>query len=182
MGMTKRKEEKKKSQVDQAEAGAEETEQLDKQELLAKLQRVSADFLNYQKRMARNDEELRLWVKADFIKKLLPIVDDLEQALEAGKNGNNMESLLAGFRLVYEHLQDMLAKQQVETIETKGQKFDPAIHEAMLQQESAEHGAGTVVAELRKGYSMDGRTLRPARVSVSKAAAESDSEPQTNNQ
>ena len=174
--MIKRKDEKKKHKDEQAEASVQEAkgqkEQLDKKELLEKLQRVTADFLNYQKRIARNAEDVRVWAKAELIKGLLPIVDDFEQALEAGKNANDVESLLAGFSLVYEHLQDMLAKQQVETVKTEGEEFDPAIHEAMLQQESADHKPGTVVAELRKGYTVDGRTLRPARVAVSRKPAD----------
>lgn len=183
--MTKRKDEKKKHKDEQAEVpvadsakvasattagqeAKEQKEQLDKKELLKKLQRVTADFLNYQKRIARNAEDVRVWAKAELIKGLLPIVDDFEQALEAGKNANDVESLLAGFSLVYEHLQDMLSKQQVEVVKTEGEKFDPAIHEAMLQQASADYEPGTVISELRKGYTMDGRTLRPARVSVSR--------------
>lgn len=189
--MIKRKDERKSHQVPQAETsvqgaagnetagkavepkakGAQETK-----ELLAKLQRVTADFLNYQKRMARNAEEVRLWAKADIIKSLLPIVDDLEQALEAGRNANDMKALLEGFRLVHKHLQDMLGKQQVDTVPTEGRKFDPAIHEAMLQQDSADHKAGTVIAELRKGYTMDGRTLRPARVTVSRKPSHKEKE------
>ena len=172
--MIKRKDEKKTHKDKQTETPAqppqEDKDQQDKKELLAKLQRVTADFLNYQKRMDRNGEEVRLWAKAEMIKGLLPIVDDLEQALEAGKTAKDIQSLLEGFRLVYQHLQDMLAKQQVEPIPTKKQKFDPAIHEAMLQQASADHEPGTVMAELRKGYLLDGRTLRPARVAVSKSA------------
>jgi len=184
--MIKRKDDQKSNQAPPAETSLPQTAKEDtgktvepkaeqtqeNKELLAKLQRVTADFLNYQKRMARNAEDTRLWAKAEIIKGLLPIVDGLEQALEAGKNANNMESLLEGFKLVYEHLQDMLAKQQVETMPTEGQKFDPAIHEAILQQESADHEPGTVIAELRRGYTMDGRTLRPARVVVSRSPSD----------
>lgn len=139
----------------------------EKKELLEKLQRVTADFLNYQKRMARNAEDARLWARAEIIKTFLPAIDDFEQALEAGKNATDVPSLLKGFKLVHDHLLDMLAKQQVEAISTQGQKFDPAIHEALMQQESTEHEPGAVIAELRKGYTMNGRTLRPARVAVS---------------
>lgn len=189
--MIKRKDERKSQQVPQAESSVQEpagkeaagttVEPKAKQaeetkELLAKLQRVTADFLNYQKRMARNAEEARLWAKAEMIKGLLPIVDDFEQALAAGRNANDIEGLLEGFRLVYKHLQDMLAKQQVDMVPTEGQKFDPAIHEAMLQQESADHKSGTVIAELRKGYTMDGRTLRPARVTVSRQPSHEEKE------
>ena len=188
--MIKRKDDQKSDQAPQAETSLSQTAKEDSgktvepkaeqtqenKELLAKLQRVTADFLNYQKRMARNAEDIQLWAKAEIIKGLLPIVDGLEQALEAGKNANNVETLLKGFRLVYERLQDMLAKQQVETVPSEGQKFDPAIHEAILQQESADHEPGTVVAELRKGYTMDGRTLRPARVAVSRKPSDKEKE------
>ena len=175
--MIKRKDQKKTPQDKQAEASADKLPQ-DKQELLDKLQRVTADFLNYQKRTDRNAQELRLWAKAEMIKGFLPIVDDLEQALEAGKNAKDIDSLLEGFKLVYQHMQDMLAKQQVEPIATEKQKFDPAIHEAILQQESSDHEPGTVIAELRKGYTLDSRTLRPARVAVSKSAESEPEKPQ----
>ena len=143
-----------------------------KKDLLEKLQRVSADFANYQKRMVRNTEETRQWTKAEMIRSILPAIDDFEQALEAGKTANDLQSLLAGFKLVHEHLVAMLNNQQVEAIASKGQMFDPSVHEAMLQQESTEHEPGTVMAELRKGYTMNGRTLRPARVTVSKSPSE----------
>ena len=176
--MIKRKDQKKTHQAKQTQTPSQEDkEQQDKEELLAKLQRVTADFLNYQKRMARNSEEVRLWAKAEMIKGLLPLVDDLEHALEAGKNAKDVESLLEGFRLVYQHLQDMLAKHQVEPIPTEKQKFDPAVHEAMLQQVSADHEPGTVIAELRRGYILDGRTLRPARVAVSRKPSDEEAEP-----
>jgi len=170
--MTKRKDHEKTPEDKQTEASAEhppkELEQLDSKELLDKLQRVTADFMNYQKRMTRNAEEVRLWTKADIIKSFLPIVDDLEQALEAGKNAKDIGSLLEGFKLVHQHMQEMLNRQQVEAIPTEQQSFDPAIHEAVMHRESPDHEPGTVVTELRKGYTLNGRTLRPARVAVSK--------------
>ena len=135
---------------------------------MEKLQRVTADFLNYQKRTARNAEETRQWARAELLKTILPAIDDFEQALEAGKSAPDIPSLLEGFKLVHDHLLDMLTKQQVQTIPTVGQKFDPAVHEAMMQQESTDHQPGTVTAELRKGYTINGRTLRPARVIVSR--------------
>ncbi|MCK4849845.1 MAG: nucleotide exchange factor GrpE [Phycisphaerae bacterium] len=174
--MLKRKEDIKKQQLDAKEPAPDESASQakakishKKKDLLAKLQRVTADFANYQKRMARNAAEARQWARAEMIKSILPAIDDFEQALEAGKTAQDVQSLLEGFELVHDHLLAMLGKQQVATIATQGQKFDPAVHEAMLHQESAEHEPGTVIAELRKGYTMNGRTLRPARVTVSKS-------------
>ena len=174
--MLKRKEDTEKQQVNAKEPAPDESGSQAKakishrkKDLLAKLQRVTADFANYQKRMARNAEETRQWARAEMIRSILPAIDDFEQALEAGKTAQDVQSLLAGFKLVHDHLLAMLGKQQVQTIATEGQKFDPAVHEAMMQQESAEHEPGTVMAELRKGYTMNGRTLRPARVTVSKS-------------
>ncbi len=180
--MLKRKEDTKKQQLDAKEPAPEESASQaktkishKKKDLLAKLQRVTADFANYQKRMARNSEETRQWARVEIIKSILPAIDDFEQALEAGKTAQDVQSLLEGFNLVHEHLLAMLDKQQVQTIATQGQKFDPSVHEAMLQQESLEHDPGTVIAELRKGYTMNGRTLRPARVTVSKSPSEKES-------
>ncbi len=177
--MLKRKEDSKTQQSDAKgsspeESGSESKAKISpkKKELMEKLQRVTADFANYQKRMARNAEETRQWARAEIIRSILPAIDDFEQALEAGKTAQDVQSLLEGFKLVHEHLLGMLAQQQVEAIATEGEKFDPAVHEAMLQQESSEHDPGTVMAELRKGYTMNGRTLRPARVIVSKSPSE----------
>lgn len=148
--------------------GPEASKTGDKKHLMEKLQRVTADFLNYQKRTARNAEETRQWARAEIIKTILPAIDDFEQALDAGKNASDVPSLLEGFNLVHDHLLDMLTKQQVTTIPTAGRKFDPAVHEAMMQQESTDCKPGTVITELRKGYTINGRTLRPARVIVSR--------------
>ncbi len=185
--MLKRKDETKNSQAVTADGSGEQSLQEPedvqgekvkakvshkKKDLMAKLQRVTADFANYQKRTARNAQETRQWARAEMIKSIFPAIDDFEQALEAGKTAQDVQSLLEGFKLVHEHLLTMLAQQQVEPIVTEGQKFDPAVHEALMQQESAEHEPGTVIAELRKGYIMNGRTLRPARVTVSKSPSD----------
>jgi molecular chaperone GrpE len=182
--MLKRKEDTEKQQVNAKEPAPDESGSQAKakishrkKDLLAKLQRVTADFANYQKRMARNAEETRQWARAEMIRSILPAIDDFEQALEAGKTAQDVQSLLEGFKLVHDHLLAMLGKQQVQTIATEGQKFDPAVHEAMLQQESTEHEPGMVMAELRKGYTMNGRTLRPARVTVSKSPGEKEPAP-----
>ncbi len=182
--MLKRKEDTEKQQVNAKEPAPDESGSQAKakishrkKDLLAKLQRVTADFANYQKRMTRNTEETRQWARAEIIKNILPAIDDFEQALEAGKTAQDVQSLLEGFKLVHDHLLAMLGNQQVQTIATEGQKFDPVVHEAMLHQESAEHEPGTVMAELRKGYTMNGRTLRPARVTVSKSPGEKEPAP-----
>ncbi len=182
--MHKRKDDTDKQPVNGKEAAGEELGSEPKikmshkkKELLAKLQRVTADFANYQKRMAREAEETRQWARAEIIRSILPAIDDFEQALEAGKTAQDVQSLLEGFKLVHDHLLAMLSQQQVQKIETEGQKFDPEIHEAMLHQESGEHEPGTVMAELRKGYTINGRPLRPARVTVSKGPGETESGP-----
>ena len=180
--MHKRKDETEEQQVNAEESAVEESGASakpkvshKKKELLAKLQRVTADFDNYQKRMARNAEETRQWARAEIIRSILPAIDDFEQALESGKAAKDVQSLLEGFKLVHDHLLAMLAQQQVAKIEAEGQKFDPEIHEALLHLESAEHEPGTVIAELRKGYTINGRPLRPARVTVSKSPSEKES-------
>ena len=179
--MIRRKDQKKSHQDSQAETSAGQPLQ-EKQELLDKLQRTQAEYANYQKRVSRDTEDLRRWTKAEIIKGFLPVLDDLEQALEAGKNAKDIDSLLEGFELVHKHMQDMLTRQQVEIIPTEKRAFDPAVHEAVLQQESADHEPGTVMTELRKGYILNGRTLRPARVTVSKEPSDPEPEPEPKNQ
>ena len=177
--MLKHKDETEKEPVNTKEGAADESSSAGKskaspkkKDLLAKLQRVTADFDNYQKRMARNAAETRQWARAEIIGSFLSAIDDFEQALEAGKTAQDVQSLLEGFKLVHDHLLATLDQQQVQRIETEGEKFDPEVHEAMLHQESAEHEPGTVMAELRKGYTINGRPLRPARVMVSKGPRE----------
>jgi molecular chaperone GrpE len=135
-------------------------------EYLEDLRRVAADFENYRKRAVRDQESLVARAHERLAKALLPVLDDLERALEAG-TANNLEE---GVRLVERQLRDTLAKEGLVEIATDG-RFDPHVHEALLTQPSeAEEGA--IIQVLQKGYRLGDRVLRPARVVISQGVEE----------
>ena len=136
----------------------------ERDEYLRDLKRVAADFENFRKRTAREQANLVARAHERLMKALLPVVDDLERALEAAVRHEEAR-LEEGVRLVERELRDALAREGLEEIETDG-RFDPHIHEALLSQPSqAEEGA--VIEVLQKGYRLGDRVLRPARVVIS---------------
>ena len=157
---------------DQAAESAAGEAAAERDDLLARLQRVSADFLNYQKRVQRDISEARQFANAELIRELLGVLDDMERALEAARaNHSEDDPLLSGMQLVYGKALEVLGRFGVQRIQAEGQPFDPTRHEAMMQQPSAEHETPTVLGELQRGYELKGRVLRPARVIVSAPAA-----------
>ena len=146
--------------------------QAERDDLLARLKRLSADYVNYQKRVQRDMEEARQFANAELIRDLLGVLDDMERALEAAKaNHSEEDPLLAGMQLVYKKALEILGGYGLRPIQAAGQAFDPTRHEAMMQRPSAEHAAPTVLDELQKGYELNGRVLRPARVVISAPVA-----------
>jgi molecular chaperone GrpE len=136
----------------------------ERDEYLNDLKRVAADFENYRKRVARDQEGLVARAHERLVKELLPVLDDLERALEAAAQHEEAE-LEEGVRLVHRELVEALAREGLVEVETDGQ-FDPHVHEALLSQPS-EQEDGSVVEVLQKGYRLGDRVLRPARVVVS---------------
>jgi len=130
------------------------------------LKRVAADFDNFRKRAAREREELVVRANERLVKELLPILDDLERALEAAAE-HEEAALEEGVRLVFRSLAQTLERQGLEQISTEG-KFDPHVHEALLSQPS-ERDEGDVIDVVQKGYRLGDRVLRPARVVVAAA-------------
>ena len=134
------------------------------EERVGDLKRVAADFDNYRKRAARDQESLVARAHERLVKELLPVLDDLERALDAAAEHEEAK-LEEGVRLVHRELSQVLSKEGLVAIETDG-KFDPHEHEALLTQPSdAEEGA--IVQVVQKGYRLGDRVLRPARVVVS---------------
>ena len=136
----------------------------ERDEYLNDLKRVAADFENYRKRVARDQEGLVARAHERLVKELLPVLDDLERALEAAA-GHEEAKLEEGVRLVHRELLKALAREGLVEVETEGQ-FDPHVHEALLSQPS-EQEDGSVIEVLQKGYRLGDRVLRPARVVVS---------------
>jgi molecular chaperone GrpE len=147
---------------------SEELELLQKErdELKNQVLRIQADFANYQKRARSQADEVRTYAIGSLAQDVLGGIDNLERAIEALR-ASASQGITSGLDLVQKQLLDILAKYGVEPIAALEQPFDPNFHEAVMQQPSAEHPDGTVVAELGKGYKIHDRVLRPSKVAVS---------------
>ena len=141
----------------------------ERDEVIDDLKRVAADFDNYRKRALRDQEALVARAHERLVKELLPVLDDLERALEAAEEHEEAR-LEEGVRLVHRELRDALTKEGLVEIETEGE-FDPHVHEALLTQAS-EEADGAILQVIQKGYRLGDRVLRPARVVVSQGEAE----------
>jgi molecular chaperone GrpE len=152
----------------EAEAQAEEVDELaalsrERDEYLDRLQRLKAEFDNYRKRAARDQESFAARANEALVKELLPVLDDLERALEAAERHEEAK-LEDGVRLIHQSLALTLGRQGLVEIPTEG-RFDPHVHEALLAQPSDQE-EGTVIEVVQKGYQLGDRVLRPARVVV----------------
>ena len=134
--------------------------------------RAVADLDNYRKRVGREKEELARFTSERVVAALLPALDNLERAIEAAQaHGAENSSLLEGLTQVYNQFRRTLMEFGLqEVIAGAGQPFDPNLHEAVSQVESAEHAEGHVIEQLQRGYKLADRLLRPARVVVSKGS------------
>jgi molecular chaperone GrpE len=135
-------------------------------EYLEDLQRLKAEFDNYRKRMVREQTRIIEQASRSLVEKLLPVIDNLEKALEAA--GAEEGGLADGVRMVYEQLMDTLEREGLEVIDPHGRRFDPNVCEAMMTVLSDDHEDETVVEVHQKGYRFKGDLLRPARATVSK--------------
>ena len=136
----------------------------ERDEYLDALQRLKAEFDNYRKRVAREEAVLAARASERLVRELLPVLDDLERALEAAAQHEEAQ-LEEGVRLVHRSLADALTKEGLSEIDTDG-AFDPHTQEALLSQPS-EAEEGSVIQVLQKGYKLGDRVLRPARVVIS---------------
>ena len=138
------------------------------QQHLDDLKRLAADFDNYRKRVAREQEALSTRAAERLVKELLPIVDDLERALKAPATGD-VDSFKMGIELIHQQMLELLRKRGVKPIDAVGTEFDPRYHQAVAQETSADHREGEVMEEFARGYVLGDRLLRPAMVKVAKA-------------
>ena len=130
--------------------------------------RKTAEFDNYRKRVERERREQGDQAVNDLLQQLLLVVDDFDRALtvDAGEGG---DAYRKGVELIHAKLHDLLRRQGLRPLESVGVDFDPNVHEAVVHEVSPEHREGEVIGELRKGYMMGDRLLRPALVKVAKA-------------
>ena len=140
----------------------------EKEELFAKLQRVSADYINYQKRSAKQISESIAYEKETIIKSFLPVLDNFEHTLNGAEGIEDIESLRRGIRIIYDQMLSILKNYGVEQISSVGQKFDPSCHQAMLQKAESDKEDGIILEEFQKGYRLGEKILRPSRVIVNK--------------
>jgi molecular chaperone GrpE len=132
--------------------------------------RLAADFENYKRRARQEQVDTMRYAAATVAERLLPVLDDASLAIGHAPDGVD-ESWLKGVRLTFQKLEEVLGSLGVERIEAAGAAFDPKLHEAVGSEETAEQPEDTVVAELRPGYRMHDRVLRPALVRVARPPA-----------
>ncbi|MEO8205419.1 MAG: nucleotide exchange factor GrpE [Chthoniobacterales bacterium] len=130
--------------------------------------RSKADLDNYRKRMQREKEDAIRFANSSLLEAVLPILDNFELGLEAARQSADAKGILEGMGMVLKQLQEFLRSQGVETINTADAPFDPNLHEAVAQEVSGEVPEGNIVRQLRKGYKLRDRLLRPASVVISK--------------
>ncbi len=134
--------------------------------------RISAEFENYKKRSLREMSDFRKFANEALIRDFLTVVDNLERAiLSSEENSNDNSGVAQGVNMTLKEILKIFKKFNVQPVESDGKPFDPSFHQAMMQEESADHPENTVIKELQKGYKLHDRLLRPAMVVVSKAKA-----------
>ena len=131
--------------------------------------RTLAEMENLRKRTQRDKEELAKYANESILREILPVIDNLERAVEHAEQAESNEGLFEGVQMTLTQFSQLLNKFGVEPVEALGQPFDPAYHQAMGQLESAEHPVNTVIQQMQKGYQLNKRLLRPAFVMLAKA-------------
>jgi molecular chaperone GrpE len=144
--------------------------QKEKDEVFEKLQRVSADYANFQKRVPKQIADTIVYEKENIIKTLLPVLDNFEHTLQNAGSAADAEVLVKGVRIIYDQMLDILKLHGVEQIDALGEGFDPALHEAMMRREEADRDENIVLEEFQKGYKLNGRVIRPSKVIVNAPA------------
>ena len=158
----------RKETVAELEAARDKAQQ-EAKENYDRLLRVSADFENYKKRVAKEKADLTRYGNEELIKALLPVIDNLERALEHAAAAGEQGSIRQGVEMTLQQFLQILQRFGATPIVAAGERFDPTRHEAVMEQATAEHDPGHVVLELEKGYLLNDRLARPAKVVVAKA-------------
>jgi molecular chaperone GrpE len=139
----------------------------ERDEYLELAQRTKADFENYRKRVAKESSDALARGKAELARQLLPAIDNLERALDAGEDASAHGALVEGVAMVRDELHGRLEGAGVESFDPTGEKFDPQLHEALSTKPGEGTEPGVVVETVAKGYRLNGQVLRPAKVVVS---------------
>jgi molecular chaperone GrpE len=134
--------------------------------------RTAADFDNFRKRTRREVEDARRGGREDLLRALLPVFDNLERALQSAQRSSDVKAMADGLKMVERQFVEALGREGINRIATVGHPFDPGLHEAIQQVETADHEPGTVLAEVQPGYTQGDRLLRAAMVVVAKPKAD----------
>jgi molecular chaperone GrpE len=164
-----------KSEIDELRKKAEESDSF-----LDKLLRTKAEFLNYQKRMRKENEATAQYAIQDLVLDLLPEFDNFERAAKLAGNSKDIDKFVEGVKLIEDQLLKVLGKYGVKPIETVGKPFDPNLHEAVVEEENNELSHHTVIEELQRGFLLKERVIRPSKVKVSKRTVNEDDSDYTN--
>jgi len=161
---------KKKKEEKELEELKKKLEQKEKEakEYYDRLLREAANLENFKKRAAKDKEEWTKFANEDLIKAILPVIDNLERAVNHAEKAADTGVMIEGVRLTIKQILQTLSRFGLDSFDSVGKPFDPSVHEAMLVVESDQHQPNHVVEEFQKGYLLNNRLLRPATVSVSK--------------
>lgn len=143
---------------------------------LDQLLRTKAEFMNYQKRMVKENESTSQFAVQSLILDFLPELDNFDRALKLADNSKDFDKFVEGIKLIEEQLFKVLGKYGVEPIETVGKAFDPNLHEAVMEEENNEMPHHTIIDEFQRGFLLKERVIRPSKVKVSKRTIEAEDE------
>lgn len=138
------------------------------------LLRTAADFENFRRRARRDLEEAERRGREGVLREILPVVDNLERAVSATASAKDVNAVAEGVRMVLKQFEDVASKLSLERVQAVGERFDPSVHDAVQQMETAEHPPGTIVAEVVPGYRLGDRLLRAALVVVARPPSTED--------
>jgi len=156
--------------------------QKEKDELFARLQRLSADYANFQKRAPKHVADTIAYEKEKIVRTLLPAMDNFEHTFQNAQVAESIDTFVKGVRIIYDQIIDILKSHGLEQINALGKKFDPSQHEAVLQKAEMQQPDGTVLEEPQKGYKLNGRVIRASRVVVNKLPTEELIQPKQNSE
>ena len=140
----------------------------EKDEVADRLQRVYADYANFQKRVPKNIADTVAYEKERFIRSFLPILDNFDRTLREVRSDQSVEAVVRGVEIIRDQMLTTLKSHGVEPIDSLHEKFDPERHEAMLRCSEPDQENDTVLEEFQRGYTLNGRVLRPSRVAINK--------------
>ena len=163
-----KQEEKNKSEnIDELKKQLEEkTKELEEKQ--EQLLRVMAEADNFKKRLEKEKADFCKFANEKLLLEILSVIDNLERAISASESSKDFEGLVKGLKMILDQMHKILSQEGVEKIDAAGKKFDPTVHEALMEHPTEEVEEGTVVEEIQKGYLLKGRLLRPAKVTVAK--------------